>query len=485
MLAACAATSAPPGQSSFRTQAAAPDSEIEAALARHIGILASDAFEGRRPGTPGEARTLSYLARQWQAIRLQSGTNDPANPWFAPVRLNLARPQSSTAVFRRDGRYVSVGEDEVRIFTSGTRGLTSDAPVLFVGEEGEISAKALAGRVAVMLADASGSLERRQSLFDAGAAAVLSVVADAAALARVAELRNEGEYRLDGIGEDRLDGFITAAAMARIVGAEKWRRWQSAAAGSPDFRPQQTGATVTLEAVSAPADVLTHNLVARLPGRNPAKGAVLVLAHWDHFGICAPQSPNDRICNGAIDNASGLAVMTELARRLAAGPVLDRDIYFLATTAEEWGLLGAKAFLRDPPVPLDSIVAAFNLDTVAGAPRDARVAVIGRGLTPLDDAIAGLIAGAGRQRGDDEFASRYLRRQDGWALLQGGVPTLMVTSAFADPATLRDYTAEDYHRPTDEAENLELGGAVQDLLLHEAMVRHFGDSDHWPAVPAG
>lgn len=484
MLGACAAAPNIAEQLLPTAQTTTAESEIEAALARHIDILASDAYEGRRPGTPGEAKTLSYLARQWQAIGLESGTNDPANPWFAPVRLNLAKPQASTAVFRRNGRYVEVGEDEVRIFTSGVRGLSSDAPVLFVGQEGDVTARALAGKVAVMLADDPGSLERRQALFDAGAAAVLSVVADEAALARMSEMRNEGEYRLEGVGEDRLDGFVTADAMARIAGVEKWRRWQSAAR-SPGFRPQQTGATVTLEAVSAPADVLTHNLIARLPGRNPETGAVLVLAHWDHFGICAPQSPVDRICNGAIDNASGLAVLTELARKLAAGTSLDRDVYFLATTAEEWGLLGAKAFLRDPPIPLETIVAAFNLDTVAGAPADARVAVIGRGLTPLDDAIAGLIAGAGRQPGDDEFASRYLRRQDGWALLQGGVPTVMVTSAFADPAILRDFTARHYHRPTDEAKDLELGGAAQDLLLHEAMVRHFGDADDWPAPPAG
>ncbi|NTZ43064.1 M28 family peptidase [Altererythrobacter sp. SALINAS58] len=463
------------------SQTASAESKDEAALARHIGTLASDAFEGRRPGTPGEAKTLSYLAREWQSIGLRSGTNDPANPWFAPVRLNLAKPEVSTANFRRNRRYVEVCEDEVRIFTSGLRGLTSDARVLFVGQTAEFPAGALAGRVAVMLADHAGSLEQRQALFDGGAVAVLSVVADKPALAQIAEMRNEGAYRLDGEGEDRLDGFVSAGAMARIVGPERWRRWQSAAK-SPGFRPQQTGATVTLEAVSAPADVLTHNLIARLPGKDPEKGAVLVLAHWDHFGICAPQSPTDQICNGAIDNASGLAVLTELARKLASGPPLERDVYFLATTAEEWGLLGARAFLRDPPVPLDTIVAAFNLDTVAGAPRDAPVAVIGKGMTPLDDVIASLIVKAGRQPGNDDFASEYLKRQDGWALLQGGVPAVMVTSAFGDSAVLRDYIDQHYHSPSDEAEGLELGGAAQDLLLHEALVRHFADPDQWPVA---
>ena len=89
------------------------------------------------------------------------------------------------------------------------------------------------------------------------------------------------------------------------------------------------------------------------------------MSHWDHLGVCREDGELDRICNGAVDNASGMALVIELARRLAADGPFDRDIYVLGTTSEELGLLGAKAFVEAPSVPLDSIIAGFNFDTVA------------------------------------------------------------------------------------------------------------------------
>ncbi|QYU67166.1 M28 family peptidase [Leptolyngbya sp. 15MV] len=220
-------------------------------------------------------------------------------------------------------------------------------------------------------------------------------------------------------------------------------------------------------------EVRTHNLVARLPGRDPGAGAVLLLGHWDHFGECGPTDAPDRLCSGAVDNASGLAMLTEIARTLAQAPRLDRDVYFLATTAEEWGLLGAYAFTREPPMPLDTIVAAFNLDTSALAGRGAPVAIVGEGLGPIDAEVLAVIAASGRRVEGRDLAREYARRQDGWALIQADVPALMVSSSFADRELLERYTRERYHQPTDTPDKVELGGAAEDLVLHLALVRHF------------
>jgi aminopeptidase YwaD len=209
---------------------------------------------------------------------------------------------------------------------------------------------------------------------------------------------------------------------------------------------------------------------------------VLLLAHWDHFGRCVPAPAPDQICNGAVDNASGLAMLTELARRLATGPRPERDVYFLATTAEEWGLLGAQAFAENPPVPLDTIVAAFNLDTVAVAPAGSPVAIVGKGLTPLDAGIAEVLKEQGRREGDEAIAQTYIRRQDGWALLQRDVPAVSVTSAFSVPAALDRYIAERYHQPSDGPVGIDYGGAADDLLLHVALVRYFADPQRWMAT---
>ncbi len=455
----------------------------EAALTRHIGTLASDDFGGRQPGTDGEAKTLRYLAREWQSAGLVSGTNDPANPWFAPVELALSLPDLSSARFYREGRPLALPEGGAVVFSSGRRGLVERAPLVFVGEAGErLDRSVLAGRVALMLWDHPGEREQRLALLRAGASAVLGIVRDERQFAELTAFRRRGNYRLAAVDDGAtIDGYLSRAAMIALVGEKRFAELVQAAA-EPDFRPTTLDAAASLEATSNPGSVRTFNLVARLSGRKPAAGAVLLLAHWDHFGRCAEPPATDMICNGAVDNASGLAVLTELARRLSAGPRLDRDVYFLATTAEEWGLLGAQAFAENPPVPLDTIVAAFNLDTVAVAPAGSPVAIVGKGLTPLDPGIEQVLRETGRKEGGQRLAQGYVRRQDGWALIQRDMPAVSVTSAFADQGPLDRYVAERYHQPADEPQGIELGGAIDDLYLHLALVRYFADPARWAAT---
>src|SRR3546814_18767764 len=109
-------------------------------------------------------------------------------------------------------------------------------------------------------------------------------------------------------------------------------------------------------------------------------------------------------------------------------------LYVLATSAEEWGLLGAKAFAENPPLPLESVVAAFNFDSVALAARGAPVGFVGEGKTPLDAVILDAIAGSRREVGDRELADPFIQRQDGWGLLQRGVPAVVLSSALGSRA---------------------------------------------------
>src|SRR3546814_11266830 len=112
--------------------------------------------------------------------------------------------------------------------------------------------------------------------------------------------------------------------------------------------------------------------------------SVLYLGHWDHLGICRPESAKDRICNGAVDNASGIAMLIEIARAVADGPRPVRDLLFMGTTAEEMGLLGAKYFGAHPTVPLETLVAAINIDTVAISRARQPVPIVGPRPTPPD-----------------------------------------------------------------------------------------------------
>ena len=479
-LAACAVTP-PPG-------AAGPSNDlsaIEADLASHIAVLASDEFGGRAPGTAGETLTLEYLIREWQAAGLEGGTNNPANPWLVPVTVAGSVPAESAVRFYRAGRQITVPDGAVVAYSSGRRVLLDKAPLLFVGKQfRELDRSELTGRVAVMLQDHPDHSEQREMLLERGASAVLAIVPSDSELSGIVAQRRSGSYRLgvDGDGS-LLDGYMTLGAALALFGKNGLDLLKKRA-DQPGFKPTPLSVSVSIEATATSSEIQTHNLIARLPGSRPDLGAVLLAAHWDHFGTCADPPAQDLICNGAVDNASGLAVLTELARRLAAGPQQERDVYFLATTAEEWALLGARAFADDPPIPLPSIVAGFNVDSIAIAPRGAPVVIVGAGLTPLDAAITRMIAAQGRKLGDAALAANFLRRQDGWVLLQRDVPTLMVSSAFADWARLEPYTADRYHLPSDRFEGIELGGAAQDLLLHLDMVRFFASSGTYPP-PAG
>ncbi|MEP7221231.1 MAG: M28 family peptidase [Novosphingobium sp.] len=464
--------------------AAPRDKALESQLMAHITTLASDDFDGREPGTDGEAKTLRYLGKQWFDLGLISGTNDPGHAWFVPVTLVAREPAGSVVQFSRKGRRLYVGQNEALMLTSGKRALVENAPLLFVGNgAAEAVRNELAGRVAVLLAGPHDDGTRQNALLKAGASAVLTVLDGDRNIAEVAARRRRSGYALasDSLGGD-LEGFISAEAFTRLFpGNAQTFAAMKRDADTPGFAPRLLDVNATLEATTRETTIHTHNLIGRLEGRNPSAGAVLFMAHWDHFGRCAEPPAEHLICNGAIDNASGLASLTEVARRLSRVPQMERDIYFVATTSEELGLLGAQAFAEDPPIPLKQIVAAFNIDSNAIAPAGTPLTIVGQGMTPLDAQIAAVAKAQKRKLIDGAAATAYVRRQDGWALLQHDVPAVMVTSAYGDIARMERFFETDYHRPSDVAKpSIELGGAAEDVAFLVALGRWFADPKRVP-----
>ncbi|MYL99062.1 M28 family peptidase [Novosphingobium sp. FGD1] len=472
--------------------AAAPsraDRELEARLRHHIETLASDDFDGREPGTDGEAKTLRYLAKQWFEIGLVSGTNDPGNEWFAPVTLVARTPANGTAQFLRRGHRAAVPASDVLVLTSGKRSLVRNAPLLFLGRARgqDFSRTELAGRIAVVLDGETPDSARQNALLALGASAVLTVLDGDRSMGEVAARRQRTGYALseDSLGGD-LEAFVGRETMeALLKGTSHSLASLETAAAEPDFVPMMLDVTATLEATTDETTIRTHNLIGRLPGRNRQAGAVLYVAHWDHFGECGEGPAEDIICNGAIDNASGVAALTEVARRLARAPQMDRDVYFLATTAEEVGLLGAHAFADNPPLPLEKIVAAFNIDSIAIAPRRTPFAIVGRGMTGLDRDIARVAKAEGFKLRENDEANEFVKRQDGWALLQHDIPAVMVTTAYGNIDLMRAFFDGDYHRPSDDLSHpLKLEGAVDDVKMLTALGRWFSDARRVPSGAA-
>ncbi|MEL7197308.1 MAG: M20/M25/M40 family metallo-hydrolase [Pseudomonadota bacterium] len=456
---------------------------IGAAMMRDIEILASDDFGGRKPGTLGEEKTVAFITQRMSETGLVSGTNDPGSEWRAPVSLVSTKPFTSV-VGLRVGRRSFVFEEEASVaFTSRRRALVERGETVFVGRlGGDIPDDQVAGKVVIMLGEAGESPRRREKLFAKGPAAIITVVQNEAEIAGIRTAFGNERILLSSEETLTLNAYATEAAIIRALGKRTWSEFTKAA-DETGFEPLAVNALATVEATSDRREFTSYNVIGKIEGIVPDSGAVLMLAHWDHLGECGPASAADRICNGAVDNASGLAAMLEVSRRLAVSGSHDRDIYVVATSAEEAGLLGAKAFAQTPPLPLSSFVAAFNFDTSAVAPSGSSVGFIGDGRTAIDGEIKSILGRANRKLGDAAFANEFVQRQDGWVLLNEGVPTVLLSTAFASRSVLGPYLDRAYHSPRDEVAGIELGGAIDDVLLHEELVRRFADTKTYQPSP--
>ncbi len=470
---------------------AAKDAPIsEADLRAHIAILASDEFEGRAPGTPGETKAITYISQQWANAGLKGGM--PDGSWFQPVTLGETRAGEQRMTLSGKGAGAMFDGDAVMLWTDRPHAELSKLPMIFTGTGLDADGRAI-GRVkgkAVLVLYTDPVTGKRIDMDKTSA--VLAAAGARAVIGITSENFPWGGYKRAYAKRVQLNpqpaplaisGLLRAPTATTLFTANGLDLAKlSADAGKPGFKPVSLRSHVSLAASSEGRQFDSYNVIAKLPGKLGAKnGVLLFMGHWDHLGLCRPEGDADRICNGAVDNASGIAVLIEAAKRLAKGPELDRDIYFVATTAEEKGLLGAKAFAEKPPVPLERIVAAFNIDTIAVAPKGEKVAIIGRGTTGLDSDIDRVSVAMGRKPEMGTDSNVMIQRQDGWALKAKGVPMVMVSGSFADMKKLETYLGGDYHGPKDEpGDKIILSGAAEDADLHVALARHFGSLKAWP-----
>lgn len=462
-------------------------------LRGHIEILASDEFEGREPGTPGETKTIDYIARDWSAIRMKPAAKDGS--WFNSVPLVERSAVSAKAAFSQRGRRLVFADSEITLIGKESSYEQKALPVVFSGYGIDPEGKPVgdvAGKLVFMLMgepehlpdDKKSPRVRRDLLVEAGAEAII-LIADGEEGSWPALRRQAGSSSMALRSQDLrapLQGAVSAEFAVGLATAAK-QDWDKliVQAAKPEFAGVAFDVTADFDVVTNVRRFDSFNVIGKIPGKKPGSGAVLYMGHWDHLGVCRPDDEKDRICNGAVDNASGIAVLSEVARKLAVMRH-DRDIYFVATTAEESGLLGAYSFTENPVLPLGEIVIALNVDTIAIGPRGAKVAIIGRGETSLDSKIEQVARGLGRKIEKSKDANAFIRRQDGWALAAKGVPALMVGGAFADVSLLQSFLAGDYHGPDDELTNkTELGGAAEDADLHVALGKFFASRRKFPA----
>ena len=454
---------------------------IEASLARDIATLSDDSFAGRYPGTPGEAKTRAWLIDRFVELGLQPGAGD--GDWtqdFTLVRHTPAtEPGSVIAGATRAGRSLRFSDAVLAGQPGADRATIADVPMVGLAPDVEtLRPGALANRALVLpaseLARLGGELETAEPKV------IVLTSADRESHERAARLFESGRWRLDSDKRDLALMLLSPEDSARLRGLIG-----SNARRHPDGLGVISYDTILdLRFEQAAERIDTANIIGRLPGTVEGAGAVLLLAHWDHLGDqCGPPAAQDRLCNGAVDNASGLAVMAEALRLATREGPLERDLIVLATSAEELGLLGAEAFVADAPVPLPTIAAAFNFDTMAVAPRGAPVVAVGAEETPLAYGISEVARSLRREVVSSAQADAFLRRQDGWVFLREGVPAVWATSTLADEKAFEAFLEGPYHGAGDEfGPALEMGGAAEDVLLHAGLIRYFGSLQTYPGA---
>lgn len=458
-------------------------------MMRHVERLASDEFQGRAPGTEGERRTIDYIAGQFRVRGLEpAGEN---GSWFQPVRLVERSPGASAVRWTLNGATLPFEAGDLVLSGSDQSVTLADAPVVFAGhgvrlpERGidQLAGANISGAVVLILAQGPNvpgfppMTERVMMVHAAGAAAVIVIAGSDLPWDTFRRGGGRRTTKLDSSPLPRLYGLMPMSTVQRLVaaGGGDMERLLNDQPGS-SFRAVTLPVRASMEAATAVHRYTTNNVVGRLRGGGGTNESLLFLAHWDHFGTCRPEGAPDRICNGAVDNASGVAMMIEVAGRLARQPRPPRDILFLATTSEEVGLLGAEHFAAHPTVPIESIVAAINMDTVAIHPAGEPVAVMGRGIPALDSVIDATIAAMGRRLDNDDEVAAFVQRQDGWKLTQVGVPAIMVGGSFSNMALLQSFLAGPYHQPEDQiGGRIVLDGAAEDANLTVELGRRLAD----------
>ncbi|MDZ4761187.1 MAG: M28 family metallopeptidase [Alphaproteobacteria bacterium] len=538
-LAACSpkATEIPPAATEQTAEAPpagallATSPEIAAAdISARVKELADDKYKGRGPGTVAGEASAQWIADEMKRIGLEPAVDGSYFQTIEMVAQTVDR-QASILSFAVGGKTMDLklGNDSVYLTKRQDQTTVNfaDSDVIFVGY-GVVAPEAdwndyagldVKGKTVVMFVNDPGFVTNDESLFNGRAmtyygrwtykyeeagrqgatAAILIHETEPAAYGwDVVESSWSGEQadlvRADaGASRALLEGWVSLdRGMELFAAAGLDMAALQAAANKPGFKPvPMTGLKASATIVQTVNRRQSRNVAGTIRGATAADEHVLYMAHWDHLGEDRTAMPGaDAIYNGAVDNATGVAEILEIAEAMAAGPRPARSVTFLAVTLEESGLLGSAYFGDYPFIPLNRIVGGINIDAINPIGRTKDVIVVGAGASQLEDSLKSILADAGRVvRPDPEPEAGYFYRSDHISLSKKGVPMLYIDGGIdaldggeAKGKTVsEDYRQIAYHAPSDEfRDDWDFSGMEEDAKVNFELARRLANSSDWP-----
>jgi len=505
-------------------------------ILKHIQVLSADDFEGRGPGTAGEEKTVAYLTEQLQALGLKPGNPDGTYIQNVPLvgyeatevrgtfqtpegPLALEFPKNLVAVSRRPAEEIKVENSDVIFVGYGVvapeydwddfkgvdvRGktlimLVNDPAVPDPNNPEELDPNVFKGRAMTYYGRWTYKYEIAA---EKGAAAAILIHEEGPAgyPFEVVQGSWSGENfdiaeppREDAPPPPAVEGWIDLETATKLLkaGGQDFAALKKAAVDR-SFKPVTLDTKAEFSIKTKRREAQSRNVLAKLEGSAPDKSGeyIIYTAHWDHLGI-DPKLQGDQIYNGAVDNASGVAAVLEIARGFTKlNPPPKRSILFLFVTAEEQGLLGSKFYAGNPLYPLERTLANINIDCVNPWGRTADIISVGMGQSTLDDVLVEVAKTQNRVvKPDAEPEKGYYYRSDHFEFAKRGVPAL-------DPGGGRDfidkpegygqqksdeYTKNDYHKPSDEVKpDWDFSGAVEDARLLLEVGHRVAETDAFP-----
>jgi len=480
----------------------------DSSFAQHLQVLASDEFMGRKPFTEGETKSINYLKTQFSAMGLKPGNGDS---YFQDVPMVEIKSQpNAQMVF--SGPSGTLTANYLTAFVAATRRVQPEvsiqnSPLVFAGygivapeyKWNDYAGLDVKGKTVVVMINDPGFAD--STLFKGknmtyygrwtykfeeaarqGATGILIIHDTAPAAYPWSVVRSgwsksklQAEEKDNNMSRAVVEGWISMDIARQLFSLAGQSEQLFNDARKPGFKAVDLKLTTSLKIRNTIKKSVSHNVVAVIQGTKRPEENIIYSAHWDHLGIGEPVK-GDSIYNGAVDNATGVAALLELAAAFQKLPVKpERSIVFVSFTAEEQGLLGSEYYAKHPVYPVNKTVADINMDMMGLAGKTKDVIIFGYGQSDLEDYAAVSAKKQGRVIVKDPVPSTGLYyRSDHFNFAKVGIPSLFTGSGVDNVAHGREwgrkqaeeFTKSRYHSPQDEFSAIaDRGGMVEDVRM--------------------